>query len=54
MNLLLWLLVLVAGASLGFGFYGAASGITLSSLGGAAFFPCAALIVRLVIWSLTR
>jgi hypothetical protein len=54
MNVVLWLLVLVGGASLGFAFHGAVSGLTLSSLGGAAFFPFAALLVRLVIWSLTR
>lgn len=54
MNVVLWLLVLVGGASLGFAFHGAVSGLTLSSLGGAAFFPFAALLVRLVVWSLTR
>jgi hypothetical protein len=54
MNVLLWLLVLVGGASLGLAFFGGFSGLATSSLGGAAFFPLAALLVRLVIWSLTR
>lgn len=54
MNALLWLLVLAGGAALGFAFFSAVSGTTLSSIGGAAFFPFAALLVRLVIWILTR
>ena len=54
MNLLLWLLVLAGGAALGLSFFSAMSGVTLSSLGGAAFFPFAALLVRLAIWAFTR
>lgn len=50
MNALLWLLVLVGGAALALAFFNAASGVALSSLGGAAFFSFAALLVRLVIW----
>jgi len=53
-NALLWLLVLVGGAALGASFFGGLSGLTLSSLGGAAFFPFAALLVRLAIAVLTR
>jgi hypothetical protein len=54
LNALLWLLVLVGGAALGVSFFGGLSGLTLSSLGGAAFFPFAAVLVRLAIWVLTR
>lgn len=52
--MLLWALVLAGGAALGFAFFGAVSGATLASLGGAGLFPFAALLVRLVIWSFTR
>lgn len=54
MNALLWLLVLVGGAALGLAFFSSVSGLALSSLGGAAFFPFAALLVRLVIWALIK
>jgi hypothetical protein len=54
MNLLLWALVLAGGAALGFGFATAGTGIGLSSLGGAALFPFAAVLIRLLIWALTR
>jgi hypothetical protein len=53
MNLLLWLLVLAGGAALGLGFANAGPGLLLSSLGGAALFPFAALLIRLVIWAFT-
>jgi len=53
-NTLLWLLVLGGGAALGASFFGGLSGLTLSSLGGAAFFPFAALLVRLAIWVFAR
>ncbi len=54
MNVLLWIVILVAGAVLGTAFASAMAGLTLSALGGAAFFPFAALLVRLAIWMLTR
>lgn len=54
MNVLLWVLVLAGGAALGFGFAGAGPGIALSSLGGAALFPFAAILIRLLIWAITR
>lgn len=54
MKVLLWVVVLVAGALLGASFASAMAGLTLSALGGAAFFPLAAALVRLAIWMLTR
>ena len=54
MNVLLWIVVLAAGAVLGAAFAGAVAGLTLSALGGAALFPFAALLVRLAIWMITR
>ena len=54
MNALLWIVVLGAGAVLGAAFASAAAGVTLSALGGAAFFPFAAALVRLAIWMITR
>jgi glucose dehydrogenase len=53
-NLLLWIVILVAGAVLGATFASALAGVTLSALGGAAFFPLAALLLRLAFWMLTR
>ncbi len=54
MNALLWIVVLAAGAVLGAAFASAVAGITLSAIGGAAFFPLAALLVRLALWILMR
>lgn len=54
MNVLRWIVVLTAGAVLGAVFASAVAGVTLSALGGAAFFPFAALLVRLAIWMITR
>jgi hypothetical protein len=53
-NVLLWVVILVAGAVLGASFASVMAGLTLSALGGAAFFPLAAALVRLAIWMLTR
>lgn len=54
MNVLLWTIVLAAGAVLGATFAGALAGLTLSALGGAALFPFAALLIRLAIWMIPR
>jgi hypothetical protein len=53
-NVLLWMIVLVAGAVLGATFASALAGLTLSALGGAALFPIAALLIRLAMWMITR
>lgn len=54
MNVLLWAIVLAAGAVLGATFASALAGLTLSALGGAALFPFAALLIRFAIWMITR
>lgn len=54
MNVLLWMAVLGSGAVLGATFASGMAGVTLSTLGGAAFFPFAAMLLRLAFWLFTR